>query len=379
MSMIRVLIVFSLLSIVGNASADWRDDLLNRGYLQEMVILMEYPSESDSTDDWRFINNIHLRNNFKWYASNSVTVGVEIKTNLNLGEGRDLLNTDNFGASYFDWDREWVDDALISSIDRAWLDWSAYSLQLRVGRQRIAWGTCLVWNPIDLFNPASPLDFYSVEKPGTDAIRVQYYIGNNSKIEAAYSPKREIDESIGAVRLVLNGWGYDWMLLTGKKGNQSVVGLAWTGDVFGAGFRGEVLHSNYRLSGQIYTIVSIDIDYTFSNSLYLHSAILSNYYGSIRDVAGNRLDDEIIDRDFLSPSKLSLFNEIRFQPTPLLSISGIGILNPNDNSFFIGPSLTWSVITNADLSVTGLLFEGEAETEFGDSGDMFLLKLRYSF
>ena len=76
-------------------------------------------------------------------------------------------------------------------VDRLYFDWNLNKLQLTLGRQRVAWGTCWVWNPTDIFNPLNVLDFDYEELPSTDAIRLQYYTGAVSKFEIAYKPAKE--------------------------------------------------------------------------------------------------------------------------------------------------------------------------------------------
>ena len=72
-----------------------------------------------------------------------------------------------------------------SRIDRAYIDYTKDKFQLRIGRQRINWGQCFTWNPNDLFNAYSFFDFDYVEKPGSDAIRIQYYSTGTSTFEFA--------------------------------------------------------------------------------------------------------------------------------------------------------------------------------------------------
>jgi hypothetical protein len=44
------------------------------------------------------------------------------------------------------------------------------------------------------------------------------------------------------------------------------------------------------------------------------------------------------------------------------------MLNPCDGSFFIGPTLTYSLSNNWELMVNGQLFYGDEGTEYGDYG-----------
>ena len=70
-------------------------------------------------------------------------------------------------------------------IDRLYLQWNDDSWQFKVGRQRINWGVNLAWNPNDIFNAYSLYDFDYEERPGTDALRFQKFIGYAGGYEIA--------------------------------------------------------------------------------------------------------------------------------------------------------------------------------------------------
>ena len=57
--------------------------------------------------------------------------------------------------------------------------------ELTLGRQRINWGVNLAFNPNDLFNAYSLIDFDYQERPGSDAIRFQYFTNELSSFETA--------------------------------------------------------------------------------------------------------------------------------------------------------------------------------------------------
>jgi len=82
---------------------------------------------------------------------------------------------------------------------------------------------------------------------------------------------------------------------------------------------------------------------------------------------------------WLSPAKFSLFGQIAKEITPLFRVDFSGILNPNDESWYLGPSLSWSVDTNFDITFIGLIFGGDDFTEFGDNGEILMLRAKYSF
>ena len=177
----------------------------------------------------------------------------------------------------------------------------------------------------------------------------------------------------------MNKWEYDWIVLAGRRRGQAVVGAAWAGSILKGGFRGELLYAIPRGSSEDpYLTATIGGDYTFRNTLYLHAAVLYNGRGTTGNAGGLKLL-ESYQRGELTSSRINLFAEIARDLNPLLRGDLMGILNPYDGSWYLGPSLTWSVVTNLDLTGLALIFGGDTGTEYGDDGEIFLARLKYSF
>ena len=121
-------------------------------------------------------------------------------------------------------------------------------LQVTAGRQRIAWGAALVWNPTDLFNPFNILDFDYEEKPGTDAVYFQYYLNALSQLDVAVSPGKRAEEVIYALRYYFNYREFDVNLIGGWQRKSVRLGASWSGQLFDGGFRGEILYTKPDIS-----------------------------------------------------------------------------------------------------------------------------------
>lgn len=377
----------ALFFVPARGRAAFTDDVTLSGYARENPIL--WLSAPALTGDGRYaVNLLHLRQNLRWYAVPPVTVALEVKERLlfgdRSGELAGLIAAAPSGLPYFDWtaSSDGGDGYAEASIDRLWVDFAAGDLELRAGRQRVAWGTNLVWNPIDVFNPSSSLDFDNEEKPGTDAVRVQYYFGPASEIDAAWAPGRESADTDAAARIKVNGWGYDWGLLVGRRAADHVAGVSWTGSVAGGGFRGEALFGRPRegpdRTGRQYANASISGDYTFPNTLYVQISALYQSRGTTGDGGGASLLDAAARRD-LSPGRWAVFGEVAKDLTPLWRGDLSAIVNPCDGSAYIGPTLTWSAAPNLDVAAQALLFGGRAGTEFGGRGRIWMIRAKYSF
>lgn len=397
MSRVPWIFLVCLMLRPASVEAGWQDDATFSGYVRDTPLLWQPSPALDptlTTGPHGFDNLLHARLNLRIYPTAMLTVGLEVKSRLFTGsDAHALLGLTDFtggNRTYFDWERRHVDTAhvvWVSTLDRTWINGDAGPAQITAGRQRIAWGTGLVWNPIDLFNPSSPLDFDNEEMPGTDAGRVQVYLGPSSKVEGAIAPMRQRDETVAAAKVLLNRWAYDWIALGGRRGPWTMVGGAWAGNIAGGGFRGEVLYADPRRglaapgADSFETAVlsaCVDGDYTFHNTLYLHGAMLYNEGGTTGD-AGGELLLEAYERHWLTPARLSLFAEAAKDLSPLLRADLAGILNPYDLSWYLGPTLAWSAATNLDLSFAGLVFGGRPGTEFGDNGTIVMARGKYSF
>lgn len=359
------------------------------GYVKELYMFYSPEKPIPGTDlDYLATNIIHNRLNFKWYTSKKFTTVIEMRNRLMLGN---LVKDFPGYMATVDIDNGLLDLSWISAqstswfvhsmIDRAYLDYSSGKLQVRVGRQRVNWGVNLVWNPNDIFNTFSYFDFDYEERPGTDAIRVQYYTGTTSSAELVYKPGRDNAHTSLAGMYRFAKWDYDFQFIGGQAGNDWVLGGGWSGDIRGAGFRGELTHFEPRNDLSIRaTVASVSADYTFSNSWYIHGSFLYSSNGKTGKAGGM---DVLFNSDMsakqLSFARYSLFGQISKPITPLLSGSFSGIVNPSDGSFYFGPAFTYSLLSNLELMLTGQLFFGDSGTEFGDIGQIAFGRLKWSF
>ena len=305
--------------------------------------------------------------------------------------------------SYYDYELDaefWNKKQTIGygEIDRLYIDYLHDKFQITLGRQRVAWGTSLVWNVIDLFNPMSILDFDYEERPGMDAVRLQYYTSELSKFEIIYKAGKNKYSRGYAGLFTINYWDYDFFILAAMQNNRKTIGGAWSGDIKGGGFRGEFKISepptkgdstdypilNMTFYGTDLTLYNHNVfsavlsgDYTFSNSFYIHSEVLYNSNGKT-DYAGFYWY-QTSEASMLSPARWSIFQEFAYDITPLLRGNFFTLYNPNDKSSLLAPSLKWSFITNLELMTVLYVTSGQSGTEFGDYGNSLFLRLKYSF
>lgn len=357
-----------------------------KGYLKFMHTLWV----PDHRTLWLTDNLFHNRFNLSWYITPTAALHGSIRNRFMYGDivalyqGQTGIPDQHPG--YFNLSKELLSDTsyiLHSEIDRLYFDYTKGNLNITVGRQRINWGTNLVWNPNDLFNVYSYFDFDYEERPGTDAIRLQYYTGYASSYELVYKIDNKFDKMSMAGLYKFNRWGYDFQLLGGKAESDVVAGIGWTGSVYGAAFRGEatwfrdIEHFTDTISQ---VVASVSADYTFRNSLYLQTGVLYNSNGS-NEKAGdiNLLMSQPLSAKMLTRSRYNLFAQIMIPVSPLLIANMASIINPCDGSWFISPTIQYSLAEDLELSAVGQLFFGEKKSEFGNYGKLFFLRFRRSF
>ncbi len=356
------------------------------GYLKDLQAIQILGRQ----EPWILTNLVHNRLDFHYYADSSWKFHLGIRNRLYYGDttaialvgpslqdGGDQLvklsHTFTKGPSYL----------LNSTIDRASVDYTRGKWEVTAGRQRINWGLNLVWNPNDIFNAYSYFDFDYEERPGSDALRLQYYASSTNSAEIAYKP------SVGKQGATLAGLyrftrgGYDFQVLAGWMKTDYVLGGGWSGALGKAGFNGELTTFMPKKTSALdpfAVAASVGVNYTFSSSLYLHGAYLLNSAGATHsDSTQPNLLLATVSAKNLSAARHSIFLEGAYQFSPLLRGDLAAIIEPADGSVFAGPFLTLSLTNTLEMLAGGQLFFGNKTSLYGNYGQAIYLRLKWSF
>lgn len=356
------------------------------GYVKDMQSFIF----KDFKSAWINSNLIHNRLNFKWLISPSFTASLELSNRFICGS---ILNRFPEYKNTFDYDNgiislsaNWFkgkDYIFNTSADRLWLQYSNDKLQITAGRQRINWGQNYVWNPNDVFNTYSYFDFDYEEKPGSDAVRVQYYLTPTSVVELAAKLNKQKETTLAALYR-FNKWKYDIQFIAGMvDGSDLMVGTGWSGQLGGGGFTGEATYfrplSHFDDRAGVF-LTSAGYNYTFKNSMFLQVELLYN---------GNKHSTNIFSIDQLTSSNLSaknlflpdysLFGSLSYSITPLVNCSLAGIGNPQDKLYFIIPTIDVSLTNNLELSFIGQLLRYTKNDVFKQDLNFVYVRLKQSF
>lgn len=334
-------------------------------------------------------NLIHNRLNFKWNFSKVFYTRIEMRNRIYFGEQIKLIP--DFGKliskddGYINPTKVWIEKSSIvalTNFDRALINATLEKFIITIGRQRVNWGMNTIWNPNDLFNAYNFLDFDYEERPGVDAIRIQYFRNSYSSVELAYKPSKEKDRAVGAILYKFNKWKYDFQILGGVYYTDLVVGAGWAGNIKDAGFKGEVSYfkdkSDFNAGNENLT-GSITFDYSLKHEWYVSAAALylqnpiSTLSGTMNPISQN------LSVKSLMPNNFSIYTSATKSFSPILSGSMSVIYSPEDNSTIIFPVLTYNVAKNFIFDFTAQSFFSDRSVAFKSLGNYIYLRLRMDF
>jgi hypothetical protein len=350
------------------------------GYVTSMQSVIFESLSGDFIND----NLIHNRLNFKAYPFSNITVALEFRNRLFTGDmvripGYSSFIGDDQGFADMSWNIADKKSFLLNStLDRAWIDLTLGKFQATAGRQRINWGQTLIWNPNDIFNAYSFFDFDYVERPGSDAVRLQYFPSSSSVAELALKSD-SYNNITGAGLFRFNRWGYDIQLLAGiDNSSDYVVGTGWSGTIGSFSFRGEasLFKPVEKAGGDPVILATAGLDKIFAdNSTAVLQFMYSNNPVSMNNI--NFLYSGNLSAKDLAFSKVTLFGQFTLAASPLLNLGFSAMWFPDLNGFYAGPSIDYSIAENLGFSLIWQRFE--AETTLGDHINLGFLRLKYSF
>lgn len=286
------------------------------------------------------------------------------------------------------------------AIDNLNARWSEGRLDLVLGRQPINLSTTFYFSPNDFFAPFAAQTFYRVYKPGVDAMRAEFSLGEFSQLSLigvlgykqdplsetgwADDPDRARGSYLARISTVFND--FEYALLGGNVRRKDVIGGSVQGEVFRwLGIRAEGHISFPDDSTQhSYDLFTIGIEHRWENSLNLR---FEQFYNGIGFVStSDYLFFATRDRDVIPylGRNYSAFGA-SYEITPLLTTDMLLIANLTDDSYLWSINATYSLSNEAELSLeVGMPMGKKPETvnimsEFGLYPDSINVEVRYYF
>jgi len=364
--------------------------------LDGYVKYMQTNAFTDVNDFWINDNLIHNRLDFSYYPTEWLTAKVSVRNRFFYGQQVSMMYVQGVGNLYADQidqstgfvDLSWnyfenKSTFFNTSIDRAFIDIQKGKWNITAGRHRINWGQTFVWNANDIFNAYSYFDFDYEEKPGSDAIRVQYNIDYASRIDVAAAINN--DTSITAAALYsFNKFNYDFQIMSGVfQSEDIVIGLGYAGSLFYGGFRGEVSYF-HPMEGMADTngvlAASIGYDYVLKKGTMLQAEVLFNT-SAPKDTEFNIADfyNLQLSAKNLSFSRFSAVVMVSHPISPIVTATLSAMYSPTSNFIYTGPSVSVSMADNFMIDLNAQYFSSDIPKEEGGKGTYIFLRGRWSF
>jgi len=219
-----------------------------------------------------------------------------------------------------------------------------------------------------------------VERPGSDAIRLQYYPGSSSTHE--FAVKADDQKDITAAALYrFNKWSYDIQFLAGYvNGEDLVAGAGWSGSIGSISFRGEATWFQPAGSFSDTTgrgLFTIGFDRSFKdNSMMQFQVMFCNHPLKLNNFS-SLYSGNLSTKD-LAFSRVTAFGQFSYPATPLLNLGISAMWFPDLKGYFAGPSIDYSLAENLDLSVLWQHFYSRIAGETTRINFGFL-RVKYSF
>ncbi len=263
-------------------------------------------------------------------------------------------------------------------------------LDIVVGRQAVTFGRSFFWNPTDWLATFSPTEIDREYKAGIDGVRMTLGIGRFSGVEIlyGYGEDGKRDESALMARVFGNWHDWDLEILGGSVWIDDRLGFAFSGDVAGAGLRGELSWHHPRVGAERdFVRATLELDYRWENSLHLMGELHYNGFGSTRseEYLGLMTSPRVLTGQVSNVGRDYLGSQLSYEFTPLITGTMAVLGNLHDGSGLVNPSLTISLGDESDLTAGAILPWGadqegfEIRSEYGTYFTTLWLQWRWSF
>jgi hypothetical protein len=278
---------------------------------------------------------------------------------------------------------------------RGFVRYEGARLHVTVGRQRLAWGTGRLWNPIDRLSAIPPLAIEGDEFAGTDAIEARWMFSGFDYLQAVYAPGTNSAEARYALRFHGVVRDTDVSLLAGVFEEALALGGDLAGNLGGAAWRVEAVWTDpsqdvWRLGdpapselGEFWqAVLSIDTTLDVWHGIYLLAEHLydGNALGFGRGLAGPLLPlfggdpsqppqplgpERFAGSRVISWARHTTGLEAGVDLTPALRLDALALIDWRGGSVALAPTLSFSGWNALELRVGAQLFVGPRHSQYG--------------
>lgn len=292
-----------------------------------------------------------------------------------------------------------VDSASVPVEDRLYLNHAYISLrpgplEITIGKQYLAWGAALAFNPTELFRPKNVLE-PGYEREGVGALTVKLPLGTLSDVMIGLVPEGRLGESGKLLRLRHHIAGYDFSALVAvltdpvlpeafdlfdlAEKQRTTLGGDITGEVFGLGAWLEATWSDQ--AGKQWVEATMGGNYTLATGTRLMLEAHYNGRGAWDTPYSPSLWVGRITGALRSMSKVVVYGSIS-QPVDQFELWNVGLsslISAADGSAVLIPSVSYAFAQDVDLLFNALVYLGQEGTEFSTGGLGAFIRARVYF
>ena len=260
---------------------------------------------------------------------------------------------------------------------RGTVQWRSPAGDFRFGRQQVNWSTALIWNPMDILNPVSPLQLEPDERVGVDAILWDRPWGALGRISAVHAPQHDDGEASTAARIKRYIGGVDAGLMAGEFADATRAGVSGSGSVSDIGWRTEIVWSEPDAGGSYWQAVA-DVNWAFRNGFNL--ALEYFYNGRPVSPENSGLASLVSTLPLYAGrhyAGLLAWQDIN----PFWQYRVVVIRNASDASWVLYPRSTWILPLKREIYFTAgaQWFGGNDTSEYGKLDPLGLVEMQWFF
>ena len=259
-------------------------------------------------------------------------------------------------------------------MDRAVLSVHLPHVDISLGRQPVSFGQGYFFTPMDLVAPFSPGTIDREYKQGVDAVRTDAYLGTANQLTfvAAYAGGWDLEGLVFASHMRVNVENLDVGVFAAEARKDAVVGVDAATDLMGVALRGEGTMTfpdnradDVFLRGVLGADMQLPKNASISGEFYVQTLGArrpADYVGFSRNKRFGRGELWLMGQTYVAGS-------FSWEITPLLRPSAAAIISLTDGSFFLSPTLSWSVADEVDVNLGAQIVWGPRPKDVHD-GDL---------
>lgn len=250
---------------------------------------------------------------------------------------------------------------------------------LTFGLQRLSLGIGHIWSPIDIINPLNPLSVEKVERLGVCGADYTYNLSNLTQLKTFFTLKDNWNFKDYGIRLKGNykTWDIGVSIVDGSE--MKLLGLEVERELLETGIEVimELSYNDSNILNKKYQKHMVGFAYGFPNSTYIVLEYLFNGAGNTNKTKYDF--DSLNQIDWNQLAKNYIGTNITYNLTPIVTLSAGSIINIDDKSLSLAPSVLWNIFQNVDINLGASFYYGTEDSEFDFYENLYYFQISNYF